>query len=92
MKRQARLFAIAPNPDVRAAVERAWFEQCPLEIEYHSRDYVIASKTVRLRSALLERTMTVLVAEDVETGETLRLRLDKIDRARCVPNASTSAA
>jgi predicted DNA-binding transcriptional regulator YafY len=83
---------LAPKPDVRAAVERAWFEQCPLEVEYHSRDWVIAKRTVRLKSALFERTMTVLVAECTETGETLRLRLDKIDRARCIPNASTSAA
>jgi predicted DNA-binding transcriptional regulator YafY len=82
---------LAPKGDVRAAVERAWFEQCPLEVEYHSSDYVIAKKTVRLRSALMERTMTVLVSEDVETKETVRLRLDKIDRARCISNASSAA-
>jgi predicted DNA-binding transcriptional regulator YafY len=83
---------LAPkNADVRVAVERAWFEQCPLEVEYHTSDYVTAKRTVRLRGALLERTMTVLVGECVETHETLRLRLDKIDRARCVPNASSAA-
>lgn len=79
---------LAPKAEVRAAIERAWFEQCALEVEYHSSDYVTAKKTVRLKSALMERTMTVLVSEEVETKEIVRLRLDKIDRARCLPNAA----
>ena len=75
---------LAPSPGVRAAVERAWFEQCPLAVS-HRREHVVSEHVVRLTGALFERTMTVLVGEDVETNEVVRLRLDKIERARCLP-------
>jgi predicted DNA-binding transcriptional regulator YafY len=75
---------LSPSAEVRRAVERAWFEQCPIEICYRDQNVVVHERTVLLEGALMERTMTVLVAEDVETKETLRVRLDRIDKARCV--------
>ena len=74
------------NP--RNRFERAWFEQCPIEVEWTSRDYVTSRYTVVLKGFLFERTMTMLVTCDVETGETHRIRLDRIGKARCLPKGS----
>jgi predicted DNA-binding transcriptional regulator YafY len=79
---------LAPTLEVRRAVERAWFEQCALALEWRSPDFVVSKRTVMLKGALMERTMTMLVCEDVENKETLRIRLDRIDKARCLQKES----
>lgn len=67
---------------VRAAVERAWFEQQPLEIVYVGGDRVETKRRVRIRGVLMERHETRIDAEDLDLGERRHFRLDRIVRAK----------
>lgn len=66
---------------VRAAVERAWFEQEPLRITYVDSSYVQTTRIVRITSVIMERNETRLVALDVERNERRHFRLDRIEKA-----------
>ncbi len=66
---------------VRAAVERAWFEQQPLRITYVDTRFLETTREVRLTGVVMERHETRLVAIDVATGEKKHFRLDRIARA-----------
>lgn len=69
---------------VRAEVERAWFEQQPLRITYVDGDHLESTRTIRIRTVLMERRETRLDAEDLGTGERRHFRLDRIARAKVV--------
>ncbi len=69
---------------VRAAVERAWFEQQPLRITYVDGDHVETTRHIRIRSVLMERRETRIDAEDLDTRERRHFRLDRIARAQVV--------
>ncbi|MBV1857059.1 MAG: HTH domain-containing protein [Nannocystaceae bacterium] len=73
--------ALPSDKKVRAAVERAWFEQQPLRIVYVDGDFVEATRRVRIRAVLMERHETRLDAEDLDDGERRHFRLDRITRA-----------
>lgn len=73
---------VAPN--IRKAVEQAWFERAPLHIVYRSGDATVSERTVRIQAVLMERSMTVLQCVDVETEEARGFRLDRIERARVI--------
>jgi predicted DNA-binding transcriptional regulator YafY len=66
---------------VRAAVERAWFEQQPLRITYVDTKFLETTREVRVTGVVMERHETRLVAVDVATGEQRHFRLDRIARA-----------
>ena len=66
---------------VRAAVERAWFEQQPLRITYVDGDFVQTTRDVRICAVVMERHETRLDAVVLETGERRHFRLDRIERA-----------
>jgi predicted DNA-binding transcriptional regulator YafY len=66
---------------VRAAVERAWFEQQPLRIVYRDGSGVRTTRVVRVESVIMERTETRINALDVAKGELRQFRLDRIERA-----------
>jgi predicted DNA-binding transcriptional regulator YafY len=69
---------------VRAAVERAWFEQQPLRIVYRDGSGVRTTRVVRVESVIMERTETRINALDVAKRELRQFRLDRIERAEVV--------
>ena len=66
---------------VRAAVERAWFEQQPLRITYVDAKFIQTTRVVKLAGVILERHETRLDAVDVATGERRHFRLDRVAHA-----------
>ena len=66
---------------VRAAVERAWFEQQPLRITYRSGNYERTVRDIRITSVFMERTETRLNAVDLAKNEERQFRLDRIEKA-----------
>lgn len=70
---------------VRAALERAWFEQSPLKIVYVDGNFIQATRTIRILGVLMERRETRLDAVDVESGERRHFRLDRIEQAEVLP-------
>jgi predicted DNA-binding transcriptional regulator YafY len=74
--------AMSAHKDVRAAVEQAWFEQRPLQIRYRDRDNVVTERLVRIKSLLFERSLTMLVCDDLTRGAERNLRLDRIESAK----------
>ncbi|HEV8549007.1 MAG TPA: HTH domain-containing protein [Polyangiaceae bacterium] len=73
--------ALPSSRGVRAAIERAWFEQQALKITYVSGNSIETVRTVRIRSVHMERHETHIDAEDLERGERRPYRLDRIVRA-----------
>ncbi|MFO0592700.1 MAG: HTH domain-containing protein [Polyangiaceae bacterium] len=75
--------ALAPPPEVRAIVERAWFEDRPMRVAYRHGDGTASSRVVRITRLLAERTMTILECEELgaDARATRRLRLDRIEKA-----------
>jgi len=70
-----------PIPEsVRAAVEQAWFEQAPLRIRYRGSDGV-TTRTVRVVSVILERSITMLNCHDLDKDAPRQFRLDRIEAA-----------
>jgi predicted DNA-binding transcriptional regulator YafY len=76
-------------PEVRAALERAWFEQQPLRITYVDSSFVESTRTIRISSVAMDRHETRVHGIDVKTGEQRPFRLDRIARAEVV-RAETS--
>ena len=74
--------APAVVPEVRRAVERAWFERAVVEITYVNSSFVESTRPVRVERVLFERNATTIYGKDLESGETRPFRLDKITRAR----------
>ena len=73
--------ALPSHKNVRAAVERAWFEQQPLRITYVDSNFIQTTRVVRLAGVILERLETRLDTIDVETDERRHFRLDRIAHA-----------
>ena len=89
--------ALAPPAEVRAVVERAWFEDRPMRVAYRHGDGTASSRVVRVTRLLAERTMTILECEDLSPDaveKTRRLRLDRIEKAALsdVTEAAEAAA
>ncbi len=68
--------------DVRAAVERAWFESRPLRITYVDGNSVETTRDIRIRGVIMDRHETRLDAEELASGERRHFRLDRITRAK----------
>jgi predicted DNA-binding transcriptional regulator YafY len=66
---------------VRAAVERAWFEQQPLRITYRSGNYERSTRDIKITSVFMERTETRLNAIDLSKNEERQFRLDRVEKA-----------
>ena len=81
-------FVGIPQPPVsravRAAVERAWFEQQPLRITYRSANYERTTRDIRITSVFMERTETRLNAVDLVKGEERQFRLDRVEKAEVI--------
>jgi predicted DNA-binding transcriptional regulator YafY len=72
------------RPEIRRAVERAWFEQRPLRISYRRSNFEATSRVVRVRGVIMERSMTLLECDDLENGERRNFRLDRVEHASVV--------
>jgi predicted DNA-binding transcriptional regulator YafY len=69
---------------VRAALERAWFEQQPLRIRYRDADGVPTTREIRIESVVMERTETRINAFDSAKGQSRQFRLDRIEKAEMI--------
>ena len=69
------------RPEIRRSVEQAWFEQRPLRIEYRRSTFEVTSRVVLVRGVIMERSMTLLECDDLDSGERRNFRLDRVDRA-----------
>jgi predicted DNA-binding transcriptional regulator YafY len=70
--------ALPTKKSVRAAIERAWFEQLPVRITYVDRNYVETIRDVAIRSVVMDRHETRIDVEDLQGGERRLFRLDRI--------------
>ncbi|HEY0715708.1 MAG TPA: HTH domain-containing protein, partial [Polyangia bacterium] len=73
--------APATPPEVRRAIEQAWFERQPVRITYRGADELMTTRTVRISSVVMERTVTLLNCDDLDKGERRQFRLDRITAA-----------
>lgn len=74
--------ALPSKKAVRAAVERAWFEQRPLCITYVDGNFIESVRRIRIESVAMDRHETRLDAVDVATNERRQFRLDRIQAAQ----------
>jgi predicted DNA-binding transcriptional regulator YafY len=73
--------ALPSKKAVRAAVERAWFEQQPLRITYVDGNFIESKRDVRVEGVLMDRHETRLDTFEFATGERRHFRLDRIVQA-----------
>jgi len=73
--------ALPSREDVRAALERAWFEQQPLRITYVDGDHVETTREVHVHGVIMDRHETRIDALDLARNERRHFRLDRITRA-----------
>lgn len=73
--------ALPSDPEVRAALERAWFERSPVTITYVDRDFIESVRRVRIEGIQMDRHETRIHATDLDIGERRLFRLDRIARA-----------
>ena len=66
---------------VRAALERAWFEQQPLRITYVDSNFIESKRDLQILSVVMDRHETRLDAIDLASGERRHFRLDRIAHA-----------
>ena len=67
-------------PGVRRALEEAWFEGAVLRIRYEGARET-TTRRVRIQSVVMERSETLVNAQDLEKGEPRQFRLDRIIQA-----------
>jgi predicted DNA-binding transcriptional regulator YafY len=84
--------ALPSRKEVRASLERAWFEQQPLRISHVEKNFVESTRTVRVAAVVMERHETRIDAVDVESGEHHYLRLDRITRSELMRAPGSSPA
>lgn len=73
--------ALPSKREVRAAIERAWFERQPLRITYVDGNFVQSVREIRIHSVAMDRHETRLDAVDLQTNERRQFRLDRITQA-----------
>lgn len=73
--------ALPSREDVRAALERAWFEQQPLRITYVDGNHVETTREVRIQGVIMDRHETRIDALDLGKNERRHFRLDRITHA-----------
>jgi predicted DNA-binding transcriptional regulator YafY len=76
--------ALPIHKAVRAAVERAWFEQQPLHITYVDGNHVQSQRRIYVRGITCERHETRIDARDLDSGEERQYRLDRVHAAKLI--------
>ena len=82
--------ALPSKKSVRAALERAWFEQQPLRITYVDGRFVETTRDIRIVSVAMDRHETRIDAQDLTTSERRQFRLDRIAHAELLPPADAA--
>jgi predicted DNA-binding transcriptional regulator YafY len=80
--------ALPSKKSVRAALERAWFEQQPLRITYVDGNFIESRRDIRIEGVLMDRHETRIDAVDLETDERRHFRLDRIEHAELLGPAA----
>jgi predicted DNA-binding transcriptional regulator YafY len=73
--------ALPTKKNVRATIERAWFEQQPLRITYVDGQFLETVRDIRIKGIFMERGETRLDAIALDGGERRHFRLDRIAAA-----------
>lgn len=73
--------ARAAAPEVRAAVEEAWFEQRPLRFTYRDADGVATTRRARVRKVVMDRSETRLICDDLDKKSERVFLLHRIEKA-----------
>jgi predicted DNA-binding transcriptional regulator YafY len=73
--------SLPSKQEVRAAIERAWFERQALRITYVDGNFVQSVREVRIKSVAMDRHETRIDAEDLGNHERRQFRLDRITQA-----------
>ncbi len=81
--------AAGSTPEVRDALEQAWFERQPLFIRYRGARNITSERTVIVRQVVMERSVTLLNCDDLDKGQPRQFRLDRIEAARVVSDYGT---
>jgi predicted DNA-binding transcriptional regulator YafY len=76
--------ALPSKRGVRAAIEKAWFEQQHLTITYVDGNLIETRREIRIQAVVMDRHETRLDAIDLKSGERRHFRLDRILRADVV--------
>jgi predicted DNA-binding transcriptional regulator YafY len=76
--------ALPSKKEVRAALERAWFEQQPLRIVYVDGKFVQTTRRIRIVSVAMDRHETRVEGADLDSGERRQFRLDRIAHAEVI--------
>jgi len=76
--------SLPSKKEVRAALERAWFEQQPLRITYVDGNHLETIRTIRVLAVAMDRHETRIDAVDVDKNERRQFRLDRIERAEVI--------
>jgi predicted DNA-binding transcriptional regulator YafY len=66
---------------ITRVVEEAWFTQRPVELAYRSASGELTTRTVRIESLVMERTLTLLNCIDEGLNAKRQFRLDRIEAA-----------
>jgi predicted DNA-binding transcriptional regulator YafY len=80
--------ALPSKKAVRAAIERAWFEQQPIRITYVDGNFIETRRDVRIEGVLMDRHETRIDGLDLETNERRHFRLDRIEQAEVLHPAA----
>lgn len=87
--------ALPTKKGVRAAIERAWFDQRPIRIVYVDAKLVQTKRDIQIRAVVMDRHETRIDAVDLTSGELRHFRLDRIARVevlRAVPSGQPDGA
>jgi predicted DNA-binding transcriptional regulator YafY len=83
--------ALPARKSVRAAIERAWFEQKVIAITYVDGNSVETTRQVRIEAVVMDRHETRLDALDLGTGDRRPFRLDRITRAKIMEGLQSAS-
>lgn len=73
--------ALPVHKNVRAVIERAWFEQQPITIVYVDQKHIESTREIVVEGVVMDRHETRIAALDKRSGERRHFRLDRIVRA-----------
>ncbi|MCL2722849.1 MAG: HTH domain-containing protein [Polyangiaceae bacterium] len=92
--KELKFFGIPQHPSkkaVRAALERAWFEQQPLRITYVDSQSIQTTRDIRIESVVMDRHDTRVHALDLGRGDRRTFRLDRIAKAVVITQSFVSS-
>jgi len=77
--------ALPVDEPIRKVIEQALFEHRCLVIEYQAERGAMSTRTIRIDTVVMERSLTLLNCFDLDKQAARQFRLDRIKSARLVP-------